>query len=78
MQMQADCLQIPVKSSNVSELSALGVAYLAGIELKFFSFEDLTNLPLKYKEFEPSVVSTKLQEELNLWNNSLEKLISHE
>lgn len=45
IQMQTDCLGYPVLRSEAAELSALGVAHLAGLEAGLWSMAELTALP---------------------------------
>ncbi|GAB0117938.1 FGGY-family carbohydrate kinase [Acidisoma sp. 7E03] len=53
MQMQADCLGCPVLRSETAELSALGVAHLAGLEAGLWSMADLAALPRPHEALTP-------------------------
>lgn len=54
LQFQADILQMPIVRSKIMETTALGAAYMAGLEVGFWnSQEDLANHRQADKRFEP-------------------------
>lgn len=54
MQFQADILGTPVLRSFISDVSALGAAYLAGLTMGIWtSLDDITTLPRPHNRFEP-------------------------
>ena len=54
MQMQANLLGLPVARSRDAELSALGVAHLAGVGAGTWSTDELAGLPRPCDRFEPA------------------------
>jgi len=54
MQLQADVLGRPVLPSRTAELSALGVAHLAGLKAGLWSQEGLERLARDHRRFEPT------------------------
>jgi len=74
MQFQADILNIPVVRPVVTETTALGAAYLAGLAVGFWS--DLDEINQKWqvdKTFEPNMEESQRKELLNNWNNAVER-----
>jgi glycerol kinase len=67
MQLQSDLLKLPVHRSQSSDFSALGTAYLAGIEAGLWNTSDLENGTTKV--FSPQNQDTTLL--LHAWENSL-------
>jgi glycerol kinase len=67
MQLQSDLLKLPVHRSQSSDFSALGTAYLAGIEGGLWNTSDLENGTTKV--FSPQNQDTTLL--LHAWENSL-------
>jgi glycerol kinase len=56
MQMQADALGVPVVRSKVTETTALGAAYLAGLATGFWSdAQEISAQWAQDKKFEPQV-----------------------
>jgi glycerol kinase len=56
MQMQADALGVPVVRSKVTETTALGAAYLAGLATGFWSdAKEISAQWAQDKKFEPQV-----------------------
>ena len=54
MRMQADLLGLPVARSRDAELSALGVAHLAGVGASIWSWDELIGLPRPCDRFDPA------------------------
>ncbi|MBV9747612.1 MAG: glycerol kinase [Acetobacteraceae bacterium] len=54
MQMQADVLGLPVARARDAELSALGVAHVAGLGAGLWSWDELRRLPRRCDRFEPA------------------------
>ncbi len=73
MKFQSDILQLDVKVSEVEELSALGVAYAAGIKLGLWNKEIVENN--KYQIFKPSMDSDLREKKYNGWKQSINMLI---
>lgn len=59
MQLQADFAGRPVLRSATPELSALGVAHLAGLGAGFWSWDELRALPRERDRFEPALPSAE-------------------
>ncbi len=74
MQMQADVLQLPVVRPTVTETTALGAAYLAGLSTGFW--RDVDSLEanwLSERTFEPSVSADLAQAALAGWRKAVER-----
>lgn len=74
MQFQADMLDVPVVRPIVTETTALGVAYLAGLGVQFWN--DLDEVQSHWRVdrcFEPVVAHDQRQERLYLWRRALER-----
>ena len=73
MQFQADILQIPVVRPRVTETTALGAAYLAGLAVGFWqSRDELARQWQSEKIFEPSMPPEKAQELRQKWSKAVE------
>ncbi len=79
LQFQADILQIPVVRSKITETTALGAAYLAGLAVGFWeSKEELSEHWREDKRFEPQI-SAELADELRLkWNEAVRRSLDWE
>jgi glycerol kinase len=74
MQFQADLLQIPVVRPAVTETTALGAAYLAGLAVGYW--KNVKNLSQQWrveKVFEPKMPRAQAQELRLRWNEALER-----
>jgi glycerol kinase len=74
MQMQADVLQIPVTRPTVTETTALGAAYMAGLATGFW--RDLDSLESNWlidRTFEPMVSAEVAEEALAGWRKAIER-----
>lgn len=77
MQFQADVLGIPVVRSQVSDLSALGAAYLAGLTTGIWhSFEQLEALPRPHERFEPQMPEAQRNALLEGWKDAVHRALS--
>jgi len=77
MQFQADLLGIPVIRSQVSDLSAMGAAYLAGLATGIWqSFEQIESLPRPHQRFEPKMTETQRNVLLKGWRNAVYRALS--
>src|SRR5699024_1998301 len=73
LQMQADILDINIERPNTNQVTSLGIAYLAGLAVGFWtSEEEIKQVKLKGKVFTPSDNTTKMQERFELWEKSVE------
>ncbi len=74
MQFQSDILGIPVVRPAVTETTALGAAYLAGIAVGFWrSLEQIVELPCQAVKFEPRIPRSKAEALRGRWNEALSR-----
>jgi glycerol kinase len=74
MQMQADFSGVPVVRPRVTETSALGAAYLAGLAVGFW--QDLTEIAACWqldRTFEPQPRADERSAKLDRWHKAVEK-----
>jgi glycerol kinase len=71
MQMLADLSGKKIRSSQLLELSAFGVAMVAALGAGFATTSDLEKIELKYDEFLPQVTEAERQEKLKSWRKAL-------
>jgi glycerol kinase len=76
LQFQADVLQIPVVRPQVTETTALGAAYLAGLASGFWrTKEELAKHPQIDKKFEPRMPPEKAEELKAKWKEAVKRSI---
>ena len=74
MQMQADVIGVPVVRPTVTETTALGAAYLAGLATGFWSGkEEVARLWRRERTFEPALSSERRTEALNRWRRAVDR-----
>lgn len=79
LQFQADILQIPVVRSHITETTALGAAYLAGLAVGFWkSKEDLRNHWQEDKRFEPKMSAEKANGLNAKWKEAVKRAMNWE
>ncbi len=72
MQFQADILNIPVKRSKITEITALGAAFAAGLATGFW--KDKNDLPkIKTEEFLPQMKEEIRKRLYKEWKKAIEK-----
>jgi glycerol kinase len=74
LQMQADILDVPVERPIVSETTALGAAYLAGLALGYWS--DQREIAANWsidRRFEPSMSADQRESMLHGWHRALDR-----
>ena len=74
MQFQADLLQIPIVRPAVTETTALGAAYLAGLAVGYW--KNLASLAKQWqveKVFEPKMPRSQVDELRSRWNVALQR-----
>ena len=77
LQFQADILQIPVVRSKVTETTALGAAYLAGLAVGFWkSREELKHHWEIDKRFEPKMPREKAEELKAKWKEAVKRAMN--
>jgi glycerol kinase len=72
-QLQADLLGIPVRRPRLTETTALGAAYLAGLGAGVWSDGDLAGLWKLDREFEPSMSRDEAATRLERWHRAVER-----
>ena len=76
MQIQADLLQAAVIRPKVTETTALGAAFLAGLASGFWpSLDTLKNLWEEERCFKPSTESTT-QQIISLWEERVARILT--
>jgi glycerol kinase len=76
MQLQADLLNVPVARPKVTETTALGAAYLAGLAVNFWSSTDeLTSHWQLDKRFEPCMTAEARDQVLDRWHNAVRRTV---
>lgn len=74
MQIQADILGVSVERPTVTETTALGAAYLAGLATGFYpSLDDLANRWTLDRAFEPQMSDDQRQRMLAGWHKAVER-----
>lgn len=74
MQFQADILGVPVVRPAVTETTALGAAYLAGLAVGFWSsVEELAVHWAMERRFEPSMTLPEREQRLANWRRAVER-----
>ena len=74
MQIQADLLGVPVVRPQVTETTAQGAAYLAGLAVGFWSgLEEINSQWAVDRRFEPQIPRTEADERLRQWRRAVER-----
>jgi len=74
MQFQSDLLGVPVDRPEITETTALGAAYLAGLAVKFWdSKEDIRNKWIMNKQFTASMSKNLRDEKYEGWKKAVER-----
>ena len=72
MKFQADLLDVPVTRPKITETTALGAAYLAGLATGFWTtIDDIKNQWQVDCKFEPSMATEKRSQLKSKWNNAV-------
>jgi glycerol kinase len=76
MQFQADLLGVPVVRPQVTETTALGAAYLAGLAVGFWQDEaELTSLWQAERRFEPAMSDDHRATLFAHWHRAIERTL---
>ncbi len=67
LQFEADMVGVPVERTHVAELSAMGVAHLAGVGAGFFTLDQLRGMDRGAEGFVPSVPAAARAEQRRAW-----------
>ncbi len=73
MQFQADLVRTSIKRPKMTETTALGAAYLAGLAIGFWKLEDLKSLWESDKTFDPEMEQEKVKGYLHFWKKAVER-----
>jgi glycerol kinase len=74
MQFQADLLGVPVVRPTVTETTAIGAAYLAGLAVGFWgSLEEISRQWSAERRFEPSMAPAEVQRLRGRWHAALDR-----
>lgn len=74
MQMQADFLGAPVVRPKVTEITALGAAYLAGLATGMWSSaQEVSSMWKADRKFEPTYSADRREEKLRRWRKAVER-----
>jgi glycerol kinase len=74
MQIQADVLGVPVVRPKVTETTALGAAYLAGLAVGFWtSIEQIRDQWQAERRFEPRISADERAGKIALWKRAVER-----
>ena len=74
MQFQADLLGVPIIRPKITETTALGAAYLAGLAVGFWKNQDeISGLWKKERKFEPGMSENEVKILYSCWLKAVEK-----
>jgi glycerol kinase len=76
MQFQADVLGVPVLVPEVSETTALGAAYLAGVATGAFGESDAREMWRPAARYEPAMADGERERLLHGWRRALERSLA--
>lgn len=74
MQFQSDLIRNKVQVSQVNELSATGVAYLAGVNLGIYKKEEIFR-NISYNDYRPVIDEKAITRKVNCWKNAVNRLL---
>jgi glycerol kinase len=77
LQFQADLLGVPVVVPEISETTALGAAYLAGVAAGTWSESDVRQMWAEAGRFEPAMGEDQRQELMDGWRRAVETTRNH-
>ena len=76
MSFQADILGIPVERPEITETTALGACYLAGLSTGFFTSKDVIKRKRKVEKlFKPAIDEKEKQQALKGWKQAVKTAI---
>jgi glycerol kinase len=79
MQFQADILGVPVVRPALTETTALGAAFLAGLGAGFWKkVQSISELPQEQHRFEPSLPRSQVEAMRQRWNEAVSRAKSWE
>lgn len=75
LQLQADILQLSVVRPKITETTALGAAYLAGLAVGYWHKTELTDHWLEDKVFTPQIPAEKAQKLRREWTEAVKRAL---
>lgn len=78
MQFQADILGVAVQRPSVTETTALGAAYMAGIAVGFWDKNEIAQKAGENTMFEPQMEDTQRQKLYNGWKKAVKRTMNWE
>jgi glycerol kinase len=73
MQFQADVLDVPVVVPEISETTALGAAYLAGVAVDLWTEDDVRGMWREAARYEPSMSNDERDTLMGEWGRALDR-----
>ena len=74
MQFQADILGVPVVRPEVTETTALGAAYLAGLGVQYWTSQDEIAAQWHMdRRFDPAMSADEKEQRLSAWARAIER-----
>ncbi len=74
MQFQADILGVPVVRPAITETTALGAAFLAGLGSGFWkNLQQISDLPQEERRFEPQMAYSQVSQLRQRWNEAVSR-----
>ncbi|CAG5079888.1 glycerol kinase GlpK [Parvicella tangerina] len=74
MQFQSDVLNKPIDRPVCKESTALGAAFLAGIEVGLWTLNDLVNIRKSERVFNPQMENNVVEQKVQKWNKAIERV----
>jgi glycerol kinase len=78
MQFQSDLLDIPVERPKITETTALGAAYLAGIGSDLFSVDLVPELWKAERSFHPNMANSQKEKLIRNWKKAVDRSLGWE
>lgn len=75
MQFQADILGVPVIRPKVTETTAMGAAYLAGLHTGYWNKEEIARIREIDREFVPVMTDEERKERYRGWQNAVKRTL---
>lgn len=76
MQFQSDILQINIKRPQVTESTALGAAFLAGLKSGLWSKEEINKIAEKTSVFSPQNMTESLTKKIHYWDKAIKRTMN--
>ena len=73
MRFQADVLGVPVVVPEISETTALGAGYLAGVATGLWTEEDVRSMWREAARYEPRMADAERERLLSEWSRAVER-----